>query len=48
MLSSTLFSVAALLLAEVHGHGAVTSYQIGGVTYPGYDRYKALSNIETS
>jgi hypothetical protein len=36
MLFSTLFSAAALLIAEASAHGAVTSYVIGGTTYPGY------------
>lgn len=36
MLFSTAFSVAALLVAEASAHGAVTSYIIGGTTYPGY------------
>lgn len=36
MLFSTLFSVAAVLVADVSAHGAVTSYVINGVTYPGY------------
>jgi hypothetical protein len=35
MLISTVFSVAALLFAEVSAHGAVTSYVIDGTTYPG-------------
>ncbi len=35
MLASTLFSAVALLVAEAAAHGAVTSYVIGGTTYPG-------------
>jgi hypothetical protein len=35
MLISTVFSVAALLVAEASAHGAVTSYVIDGTTYPG-------------
>lgn len=33
--TSTVLSAAALV-AQVAGHGAVTSYVIGGTTYPGY------------
>ena len=35
MLLPTLFSALALV-SGVASHGAVTSYIIGGVTYPGY------------
>lgn len=35
MLFSTLFSAVALLATEVAAHGAVTSYVIDGVKYPG-------------
>jgi hypothetical protein len=33
---SKILAAAGLLAAGVSGHGAVTSYSIGGVTYPGY------------
>ena len=32
---SSLITAAGLLMASASGHGAVTSYEIGGVTYPG-------------
>jgi hypothetical protein len=35
MLFSGVFAAAALLAAQVNAHGAVTSYVIDGVTYPG-------------
>lgn len=35
MLSSALFSAIVLLATEAAAHGAVTSYVIAGVTYPG-------------
>jgi hypothetical protein len=35
MLFSTIFSAVALLIAKASAHGAVTSYVIGGTTYPG-------------
>jgi len=38
-LFSTAFSLIALLIAETSAHGAVTSYVIGGTTYPGYTGY---------
>ena len=34
---SPILSIIALLIAEALAHGAVTSYVIGGVTYPGWD-----------
>ncbi|KAL2016975.1 hypothetical protein VTK56DRAFT_2809 [Thermocarpiscus australiensis] len=38
----------ALALAPlVAGHGAVTSYLIGGVTYPGYDGYSPATSPKT-
>jgi hypothetical protein len=42
MLTSTLLTLAAALVAEVKAHGAVTSYIIGGVTYPGYEIHPLL------
>lgn len=39
MLVSSLFTVAAVLVAKATAHGAVTSYVIGGVTYPGYQGF---------
>jgi hypothetical protein len=36
MLFSNLFAATALLATQVAAHGAVTSYVIDGVTYPGY------------
>jgi len=35
MLFSTLFSAVTLLTVKASAHGAVTSYVIGGTTYPG-------------
>jgi hypothetical protein len=35
MLLSTIFSVAALLISEASAHGAVESYVIDGVAFPG-------------
>jgi hypothetical protein len=40
---SAVFSVAALLVAKASAHGAVTSYVIDGVTYPGYAFLSFLS-----
>jgi hypothetical protein len=31
-----LIALTGALVVGVSGHGAVTSYEIGGVTYPGY------------
>ena len=36
MLFSNIFLPTALLAAQAVAHGAVTSYVIDGVTYPGY------------
>jgi len=47
MLFSTLFSAAALLIAEASAHGAVTSYVIGSTTYPGYTGYSPSSSPAT-
>lgn len=35
MLFSTFYTAAALFVAQAAAHGAVTSYVIDGVTYPG-------------
>jgi len=47
MLFSTLFSVGAFLVAEASAHGAVTSYVIGGTTYPGYTGFSPASSPAT-
>jgi len=47
MLFSTLFSVGALLVAEAAAHGAVTSYVIGGTTYPGYQGFSPASSPDS-
>jgi len=47
MLFSTLFSAAALLIAEASAHGAVTSYVIGSTTYPGYTGFSPASSPAT-
>jgi len=47
MLASTIVSVASLLIAQASAHGAVTSYVIGGVTYPGYEGYSPASGPPT-
>lgn len=39
MIVPSLFTVATLLAAKAAAHGAVTSYVIDGVTYPGYQGY---------
>ncbi|KAF4622700.1 hypothetical protein G7Y89_g14327 [Cudoniella acicularis] len=44
MFFSTIFSAAALLVAEASAHGAVTSYVIGGTTYPGYTGFSPSSS----
>ncbi|RDL32068.1 Cel1 protein [Venustampulla echinocandica] len=44
---STVFSAAALLIAEASAHGAVTSYVIGGTTYPGYTGFSPASSPPT-
>lgn len=36
MLFSVFYTTAALFVARAAAHGAVTSYIIDGVTYPGY------------
>jgi len=47
MLFSTLFSVGALLVAEASAHGAVTSYVVGGTTYPGYEGFSPANGPPT-
>ncbi|TVY13655.1 Cellulose-growth-specific protein [Lachnellula arida] len=47
MLFCTLFSAGALLVAETFAHGAVTSYVIGGTTYPGYTGFSPASSPPT-
>jgi len=47
MFLSILLSTTALLIAGVKGHGAVTSYIIGGTTYPGYQGYSPASSPAT-
>lgn len=37
MLFTSVFTATALLAAQAAAHGAVTSYVIDGVTYPGYE-----------
>ncbi|KAH6683944.1 glycoside hydrolase [Halenospora varia] len=44
--TSTVLSAAALV-AQVAGHGAVTSYVIGGTTYPGYTGFSPASSPAT-
>lgn len=36
MLFNNVFATTALFAAQAAAHGAVTSYQIAGTTYPGY------------
>lgn len=47
MIVSTLISALGLLAVSVSGHGAVTSYLIGGVTYPGYQGYSPATSPPT-
>jgi hypothetical protein len=47
MLFSSVFSVAALLVAEASAHGAVTSYVIDGTAYPGYQGFSPASSPPT-
>lgn len=48
MLLSTLFSTTALLVAGAAAHGAVTSYVIGGTTYPGFACLSSLLKLEAN
>ena len=41
MMVSPLIAVVGAIVVGVSGHGAVTSYEIGGVTYPGYPSLNA-------
>jgi len=47
MIYSAVFATIALLTAKVSGHGAVTSYVIGGTTYPGYQGYSPAQSPST-
>ncbi|EHA46570.1 hypothetical protein MCOR27_006839 [Pyricularia oryzae] len=44
---SSVLTLAAAALPFVNAHGAVTSYQIGGVTYPGYEGFSPASSPKT-
>jgi len=44
---SQLIAAVGLLVAGVSGHGAVTSYVIGGTTYPGYQGYSPANSPNT-
>ncbi|KAL6709082.1 hypothetical protein ACN47E_001898 [Coniothyrium glycines] len=47
MLFSNVFATGALLVAQASAHGAVTSYVIDGVTYPGYTGFSPASSPKT-
>jgi len=47
MIVSTIISAVGLLAAGVSGHGAVTSYSIGGTTYPGYEGFSPAQSPAT-
>ncbi|RYO64069.1 hypothetical protein AA0116_g3841 [Alternaria tenuissima] len=47
MLFSNVFLPTALLAAQAAAHGAVTSYVIDGVTYPGYEGFSPASSPKT-
>lgn len=47
MFQFTSLLAAALLATRVAGHGAVTSYSIGGTTYPGYTGFSPASSPPT-
>ncbi|KAH6875484.1 cel1 protein precursor [Alternaria rosae] len=47
MLFSNVFLPTALLAAQAAAHGAVTSYVIDGVTYPGYEGFSPSSSPKT-
>jgi len=47
MLLSTVFTYVALIVAEASAHGAVTSYVIGGTTYPGYQGFSPAQSPNT-
>lgn len=44
---SSVLTLAAAAFPFVNAHGAVTSYQIGGVTYPGYEGFSPASSPKT-
>ncbi|KAG9229226.1 family 61 putative glycoside hydrolase [Amylocarpus encephaloides] len=47
MYLTSVLSAAALLVAQASAHGAVTSYVIGGKTYPGYTGFSPASSPDT-
>jgi hypothetical protein len=47
MIVPSLFTVAALLAAKAAAHGAVTSYVIDGVAYPGYQGFSPANGPPT-
>lgn len=47
MVSSSVLVSALALIAGAAGHGAVTSYVIGGTTYPGYDGFSPAQSPAT-
>jgi hypothetical protein len=47
MLFTSVFTATALLVAQAAAHGAVTSYVIDGVTYPGYTGFSPASSPKT-
>ncbi|KAF3046317.1 hypothetical protein E8E11_008941 [Didymella keratinophila] len=47
MLFSTIYAAAALFVAQATAHGAVTSYVIDGVTYPGYTGFSPATSPKT-
>jgi hypothetical protein len=47
MLFTSVFTATALLAAQAAAHGAVTSYVIDGVTYPGYTGFSPSSSPKT-
>lgn len=47
MHATTIFAAAAALVAEVAAHGAVTSYKINGVDFPGYSGFSPNPSVKT-
>lgn len=47
MLFSSVFTAGALLAAQAAAHGAVTSYEIAGTKYPGYEGFSPASSPKT-
>jgi len=47
MFASSVLSIVTLLAAQVSAHGAVTSYVIGGTTYPGYEGFSPAQSPPT-